>query len=103
MVDFAKPKPEPIPTSLPSFKTASLPGERSTLSVTAYVVTLTAHQSEIAANRVIFLNCVSPPNHEGKIVTRSSRPIRLTITCPRSEEHTSELQSRVDLVCRLLL
>src|SRR6266849_4163456 len=23
--------------------------------------------------------------------------------CPRSEEHTSELQSRVDLVCRLLL
>src|SRR5438105_7346193 len=24
-------------------------------------------------------------------------------TAPRSEEHTSELQSRVDLVCRLLL
>src|SRR5438105_8680192 len=24
-------------------------------------------------------------------------------TVPRSEEHTSELQSRVDLVCRLLL
>src|SRR5438105_810886 len=24
-------------------------------------------------------------------------------TCSRSEEHTSELQSRVDLVCRLLL
>src|SRR5438105_12311952 len=24
-------------------------------------------------------------------------------SCPRSEEHTSELQSRVDLVCRLLL
>src|SRR6266849_7361812 len=26
-----------------------------------------------------------------------------TQCCPRSEEHTSELQSRVDLVCRLLL
>src|SRR5699024_11926581 len=25
------------------------------------------------------------------------------IQCPRSEEHTSELQSRFDLVCRLLL
>src|SRR5207247_10726222 len=25
------------------------------------------------------------------------------LTAPRSEEHTSELQSRVDLVCRLLL
>src|SRR2546429_5473971 len=24
-------------------------------------------------------------------------------TCPRSEEHTSELQSRLHLVCRLLL
>src|SRR5699024_11613435 len=24
------------------------------------------------------------------------------LTCPRSEEHTSELQSRFDLVCRLL-
>src|SRR5699024_11859526 len=26
-----------------------------------------------------------------------------TFTCVRSEEHTSELQSRFDLVCRLLL
>src|SRR5699024_12653251 len=26
-----------------------------------------------------------------------------TLKCPRSEEHTSELQSRFDLVCRLLL
>src|SRR4051812_47344592 len=25
------------------------------------------------------------------------------VTCPRSEEHTSELQSHVNLVCRLLL
>src|SRR5438067_7154517 len=25
------------------------------------------------------------------------------LPCPRSEEHTSELQSRFDLVCRLLL
>src|SRR2546428_7287 len=26
----------------------------------------------------------------------------LPVGCPRSEEHTSELQSRLDLVCRLL-
>src|SRR5438067_5588928 len=26
-----------------------------------------------------------------------------SLRCPRSEEHTSELQSRFDLVCRLLL
>src|SRR5699024_12387612 len=32
----------------------------------------------------------------------SARPIR-TSRCSRSEEHTSELQSRFELVCRLLL
>src|SRR5438105_6010037 len=31
------------------------------------------------------------------------RPIVAAQKRPRSEEHTSELQSRVDLVCRLLL
>src|SRR5438105_8038536 len=30
-------------------------------------------------------------------------PEQLPFVFPRSEEHTSELQSRVDLVCRLLL
>src|SRR5437868_12596175 len=34
------------------------------------------------------------------------KPVILSLVyyrCPRSEEHTSELQSRFDLVCRLLL
>src|SRR5207249_9423495 len=35
--------------------------------------------------------------------TRSRRPPRGCRTRGRSEEHTSELQSRFDLVCRLLL
>src|SRR5690606_41633135 len=38
--------------------------------------------------------------------SRLSRPDRvasLRRDCPRSEEHTSELQSRENLVCRLLL
>src|SRR2546429_3263030 len=30
-------------------------------------------------------------------------PPRLALRCARSEEHTSELQSRLHLVCRLLL
>src|SRR5206468_7862045 len=34
---------------------------------------------------------------------RSARPRTGRTTAPRSEEHTSELQSRSDLVCRLLL
>src|SRR5438105_11983255 len=32
-----------------------------------------------------------------------TRPTSSSWRSPRSEEHTSELQSRVDLVCRLLL
>src|SRR2546430_7833923 len=34
---------------------------------------------------------------------RPLRPIRSTARCQRSEEHTSELQSQSNLVCRLLL
>src|SRR5207247_9375430 len=34
---------------------------------------------------------------------RGGRDRRTFRRCSRSEEHTSELQSRVDLVCRLLL
>src|SRR5690349_23883330 len=33
----------------------------------------------------------------------SRRPAACSMTAPRSEEHTSELQSRRELVCRLLL
>src|SRR5207247_11148393 len=33
------------------------------------------------------------------VLSQAHAPVRL----PRSEEHTSELQSRVDIVCRLLL
>src|SRR2546421_2413705 len=47
-----------------------------------------------------------PPAVAGKSWTPRSPPIGAgaAATCvPRSEEHTSELQSRSDLVCRLLL
>src|SRR5207249_8609077 len=42
--------------------------------------------------------CVAPSWKEGLARRRDSAAFRL-----RSEEHTSELQSRFDLVCRLLL
>src|SRR2546422_4069505 len=35
--------------------------------------------------------------------TSTAATARVTRTLPRSEEHTSELQSRLHLVCRLLL
>src|SRR5690349_23005326 len=37
------------------------------------------------------------------IVPTARRTVWARCCCPRSEEHTSELQSRRDLVCRLLL
>src|SRR5438105_12841259 len=37
------------------------------------------------------------------LMANSAVQIVLNLTDMRSEEHTSELQSRVDLVCRLLL
>src|SRR5207247_8774317 len=40
---------------------------------------------------------------EGRRHYMAPIPVRSATIGPRSEEHTSELQSRVDLVCRLLL
>src|SRR5207249_8086182 len=40
--------------------------------------------------------------HDKHIIHRDLKPENLFITRDRSEEHTSELQSRFDLVCRLL-
>src|SRR5438105_5566692 len=46
---------------------------------------------------------MSSPSGCGSL-SKSSRTVALSAEItPRSEEHTSELQSRVDLVCRLLL
>src|SRR5207247_2983591 len=41
--------------------------------------------------------------HQEILVSRPRRIARELASSARSEEHTSELQSRVDLVCRLLL
>src|SRR5206468_10914972 len=45
---------------------------------------------------------VSSTRSSARLLTRRSSA-RFNIWCRRSEEHTSELQSRSDLVCRLLL
>src|SRR5690349_22529717 len=51
-------------------------------------------RSSPASLRSLLLNLTVQPQRS---LTRSQR------LCSRSEEHTSELQSRRDLVCRLLL
>src|SRR5699024_12095410 len=46
-----------------------------------------------------------PPSHISNLISVSFNVlyIKLVVLNSRSEEHTSELQSRFDLVCRLLL
>src|SRR5438105_12220231 len=62
----------------------------------------------------LFRSCHCGPRRKVGTATRPRRPPRNCSNCRRrgptiaavsrrSEEHTSELQSRVDLVCRLLL
>src|SRR5699024_12613139 len=46
--------------------------------------------------------CTSVPGRSGAVRSQGQDEAPET-TPPRSEEHTSELQSRFDLVCRLLL
>src|SRR5256884_7275485 len=47
---------------------------------------------------------LSPPDRKVQPFRRKSHmPAKRTFGSPRSEEHTSELQSRLHLVCRLLL
>src|SRR2546421_8934765 len=47
--------------------------------------------------------CALPIRSEEPRLNSSHDQISYAVFCLRSEEHTSELQSRSDLVCRLLL
>src|SRR5207247_10953135 len=62
-------------------------------------VSCTAATPQIAASRVR----EGGSDSAAGITAASFRHLIRSRVIPRSEEHTSELQSRVDLVCRLLL
>src|SRR3712207_8390734 len=51
----------------------------------------------------MLLTDVSMPDMDGWEVARRVKEVRPNLPVGRSEEHTSELQSRQYLVCRLLL
>src|SRR5260221_9839907 len=48
-------------------------------------------------------NCVTGVDRKSTRLNSSHTVISYAVFCLRSEEHTSELQSHSDLVCRLLL
>src|SRR5207249_11502184 len=70
-----------------------------------FLVDLVVHtNSDIGSPRVTgSTNAVNAAASPGSVCASFFRPPPGARTLVRSEEHTSELQSRFDLVCRLLL
>src|SRR2546422_6426072 len=62
----------------------------------------TLFRSVASKNLARFL-CFTPVGHRRQHTACTARPSRRCHDHHRSEEHTSELQSRLHLVCRLLL
>src|SRR5207247_11453610 len=80
------------PRHLPSFPT------RRSSDLGRGIVYLHSEESEVSARRVF---AASHATHA--VADRPGVHASAQVGADRSEEHTSELQSRVDLVCRLLL
>src|SRR5437868_9471093 len=57
----------------------------------------------IGFSRVMSSACRATPSGSSIAVRAMLEPLGVALHALRSEEHTSELQSRFDLVCRLLL
>src|SRR5207247_9364508 len=93
-----------VPTCLPSFPT------RRSSDLDGLLGTALRHIGEVFPGQLaVFL-----PDDTGRVAVRRMHPSQLPMDASelavahwvyehRSEEHTSELQSRVDLVCRLRL
>src|SRR5690349_23963428 len=60
-------------------------------------------QREEVGEVVLRAGAVAVPAPDGGDPVRRRDPVAVGVARGRSEEHTSELQSRRDLVCRLLL
>src|SRR3989442_5829675 len=80
----------------------------------ANIMTLEVIYGRISAAKMRKLEAQLPEGHRTKLVLTKqdvalkifdfyNGPLRMELEFPRSEEHTSELQSRPHLVCRLLL
>src|SRR3989440_2578919 len=80
---------------LPSFSKAFFRGLHTTSSVTCGFSRSYNQPAQVPSSNV---RCTSPPSP-----WINCRMVLALVSMTRSEEHTSELQSRSDLVCRLLL
>src|SRR5699024_357977 len=62
-------------------------------------------KSQLNLDEVMFIPDYQPPHIDKKTAISAEKRLKMvklsTMDEPRSEEHTSELQSRFDIVCRL--
>src|SRR5699024_12215948 len=96
----------PLPPSSTSHTTFSYTLSSSTATPTTYIYTLSLHDALpiLASNYNLIMpsfTCIRFILGISFVVGMHKK--RLARSICRSEEHTSELQSRFDLVCRLLL
>src|SRR2546427_3411894 len=84
-----------------SARTAQERPRPSTLSLVLPGLTLAAFSSTTKKSRTC--RCISGPAAASATSRRNLREVADAAAGPRSEEHTSELQSQSNLVCRLLL
>src|SRR5438270_12922921 len=71
-------------------------------TATTEISTLSLHDALPISGRC-WRACASPPGYSGTRADPDWRAVRSRGQGTRSEEHTSELQSQSNLVCRLLL
>src|SRR5260370_18682916 len=71
-------------------------------SMVAMITTLLEHQYAYVADGDVYFRIASFP-HYGELSRLDRAGLRAGVRIARSEEHTSELQSHLNLVCRLLL
>src|SRR2546430_11114466 len=64
---------------------------------------LTVTGVQTCALPISYRMMISDQHHPGIYIVSAHHLIRMMYIRPRSEEHTSELQSQSNLVCRLLL
>src|SRR5699024_11430112 len=98
--------PSPVAASLPVTYLPSFPTRRSSdLTLPTFAVDWQRVRAAITPRcRLLIIN--SPHNPSGTVLGQADLDALADIVATsgiRSEEHTSELQSRFDLVCRLLL
>src|SRR5206468_12241647 len=93
--------------SFPTRRSSDLVGNNSNLVINAsssnlHQLMLLASSLQAPRNQSPTDNSANPPNIQGSATLNAV--VQGTLQNPkiRSEEHTSELQSRSDLVCRLL-